>query len=87
MIGKILQALVDRRRALTRIMLGVMALLVALDFVFPSKYQRFPWDGIGGFGALYGFAACALIVVVSKALGYAVLYRPETYYDDELSDG
>jgi hypothetical protein len=27
--------------------------------------------------------SCVLIIVVSKLLGYALLYRPEDYYDDE----
>jgi hypothetical protein len=81
-IGKFLEFLVDRRRTLRRIMYGVLALLVVLDLLIPAAYQRFPWDGIGGFGALYGFVACILIIVVSKALGYALLYRPEDYYDD-----
>lgn len=81
-IGKFLEFLVDRRRILRRIMYGVLALLVVLDLLIPSAYQRFPWDGIGGFGAVYGFVACVLIIVVSKALGYALLYRSEDYYDD-----
>ena len=85
-IGKFLEFLVDRRRILRRIMYGVLALLVVLDLLLPAAYQRFPWDGIGGFGAIYGFVACVLIIVVSKALGYAFLYKPEDYYDDEIRD-
>ncbi|MGF1639535.1 MAG: hypothetical protein ACFCUO_01150 [Rhodospirillales bacterium] len=80
-LGDRLKYLVDRRRILTRIMFGVLAALVVLDLVTPAKYQRFPWDGIGGFGAVYGFVSCVLIIVVSKALGYLLLYRNEDYYD------
>lgn len=80
-IGRALEYLVERRRTLKWIMLALMAVLVVLDLVIPSHYQRFPWEGIGGFGALYGFIACTLIIVVSKALGYLLLYRPEDYYD------
>lgn len=81
-IGKSLEFLVRNSRTLRRISYGVLALLVVLDLLTPSKYERFPWDGIGGFGAAYGFVACVLIIVVSKALGYALLYRSEDYYDD-----
>lgn len=81
MIGKFLEHLVANRWHLRRAMYAVLAMLVVLDVLIPSKYERFPWDGIGGFGALYGFVACVLIIVVSKALGYALLYRPENYYD------
>ena len=81
-IGKFLEFLVSKTKTLRWIMFGILACLVILDIVIPAKYERFPWDGIGGFGAVYGFVSCVLIIVVSKALGYALLYRPEDYYDD-----
>ncbi|MEQ8193517.1 MAG: hypothetical protein RIB59_03415 [Rhodospirillales bacterium] len=81
-IGKSLEFLVRNSITLRRISYGVLAVLVILDFLIPSKYERFPWDGIGGFGAFYGFMACVLIIVVSKLLGYVLLYQPEDYYDD-----
>jgi hypothetical protein len=70
-----LEALVDRRTLLKRLMWVVLAGLVIADMLMPSKYDRFPWESIGGFGAFYGFVSCVLIVVVSKALGYVALYR------------
>lgn len=81
-IGKFLEFLVSKTKTLRWIMFGILALLVVLDVIIPAKYERFPWDGIGGFGAVYGFVSCVLIIVVSKALGYALLYRPEDYYDE-----
>jgi hypothetical protein len=35
------------------------------------------WHHTPGFDLLFGFVGCALIVVVSKALGKAALQRPE----------
>lgn len=81
-VGKFLESLVRRRRLLTWIMLAIMALLVVADLAVPSHYDRFFWESIGGFGAVYGFVSCVLIIVVSKWLGYAFLYKPEDYYDD-----
>ena len=81
-IGKFLEFLVSKTKTLRWIMFGILAFLVILDVIVPAKYERFPWDGIGGFGAVYGFVSCVLIIVVSKALGYALLYRPEDYFDD-----
>lgn len=81
-LGKFLEYLVERRRTLTYVMYGVMALLVVADIVTPAEYDRYWWESIGGFGAIYGFISCVLIIVVSKALGYAFLYRREDYYDD-----
>lgn len=82
MIGRFLEFLVSKTQTLKWIMVGILVTLVVLDLLTPAKYQRFPWDGIGGFGAVYGFVSCVLIIVVSKALGYALLYRRENYYDD-----
>lgn len=86
-MGHVLEYLVKNARTLTWAMLALMALLVVTDWLIPTGYGRFPFDTIGGFGALYGFVSCVLIIVVSKLLGYAFLYRPEDYYDDTLPDG
>lgn len=95
-LGKLLEALVVRKTLLKRLMWIVLAGLVIADLLIPSKYDRFPWESIGGFGAFYGFISCVLIVVVSKALGYLALYRDEGYYGEaeggrpserELGDG
>lgn len=85
-MGKFLETLVRNARPLTWMVLVLMALLVIADILIPTGYGRFPWDTIGGFGALYGFLSCVLIIVVSKLLGYAFLYRSEDYYDDALPD-
>jgi hypothetical protein len=37
-------------------------------------------DGTFGFGAWFGFASCAVLVLFAKALG-GVLKRPDRYYD------
>jgi hypothetical protein len=84
-LGKLLEALVARKTLLTRLMWVVLAGLVIADVMIPSKYNRFPWESIGGFGAFYGFFSCVLIVVVSKGLGYLALYREEDYYDEQDS--
>lgn len=81
-ITRLLEYLVKNGPQLRRYAIAVLALLVLADFLAPSAYQRFPWDGIPGFGALYGFLSCVLIIVVSKALGYRFLYRKENYYDE-----
>lgn len=81
-IGRFLEYLVENGRTLRRIMYVVLAGLVVADILIPSGYDRFFWEQIGGFGAIYGFVSCVLIIVVSKALGYALLYRPEDYYDE-----
>jgi hypothetical protein len=82
-LGRFLEALVSRSKLLSRIMLGIMAALVVADIAIPSGYDRFFWESLSGAGAVYGLFACVVIVVVSKFLGYKLLYRPENYFDEE----
>lgn len=79
---RLLDYLVEHRHRLKWIMLAILGVLVVLDVLIPSAYDRFPWESIGGFGAVYGFVACALIILIAKGLGLALLYRDEDYYDD-----
>jgi hypothetical protein len=84
MLSQILEFLVNRSKVLSRIMLGLMAALVIADIAIPSGYDRFFWESLGGAGAVYGLFSCVVIVVVSKLLGYKLLYRKEDYFDNEL---
>lgn len=86
-IARILDFLVAHRVGLRRLMLALLALLVVVDVLVPPAYTRFPWDQVGGFAAFYGLLSCVLIIVLSKALGYALVYRKEGYYADEEVDG
>jgi hypothetical protein len=83
-LGRVLEALVQRGTLLKRITWLVLIGLVIADFLLPERYERFPWEAISGFGALYGFLACVLIIVFAKVLGYLLLFRPEGYYDDQI---
>jgi hypothetical protein len=83
MLSRCLEYIVENSTLFRRLMMAVLALLVIVDLMVPSYYNRFPWEGISGFGAFYGFVSCIVILVVSKALGYALLYRRENYYDEQ----
>lgn len=84
-MSSFLEFLVRHGRLLGWVMLGLMALLVLADILIPTGYGRFPWDSIGGFGAVYGLFSSVVIIVVSKLLGHLFLYRPENYYDEPAS--
>ena len=58
----------------------IVVLSVAAGFFVPFK-GHFNLDGLFGFFAVYGFAACVVMVLAAKALG-ALLKRPDEYYDD-----
>lgn len=60
----------------------VLALTVLAQLVIKVK-GYFGIDEWFGFGAVYGFVSCAIMVVVAKGLGF-ILKRDEHYYDDGL---
>ncbi len=62
----------------------VLVLTVLAQGVFYIK-GYFTVDGWFGFGAVYGFLCCLLMVLVAKVLG-AVLKRPQGYYDERGDD-
>jgi uncharacterized membrane protein len=55
------------------------AVVLAQTVVYIKGY--FGVDAWFGFGAVYGFVCCMLMVLVAKLLGL-VLKRPQDYYDD-----
>jgi len=70
-------------RLLWRGFLVVLALVVAAELVV-ALHPHFAVESLFGFYAVYGFAACAVMIVGAKLLGF-LLKRPDTYYeaDDE----
>jgi len=48
--------------------------------LFVKRYVDHPWEALFGFYALFGFVACAILVLVAKELR-KVLMRGEDYYD------
>jgi hypothetical protein len=59
--------------------LGILGLTV-LSELLVQAHPYFGIDATFGFHAWYGFAACVVLIVGSKALG-ALLKRPDSHYD------
>ena len=60
---------------------GLLALVaLALPYIIHVDHH-YAWDHIPGFYAIYGGLSCAVIVVVSKAIGAAFLQKPEDWYE------
>lgn len=66
-------------KRLWRGFLAVLTLLVVLEVVV-DLHPHFGIDAVPGFHAWFGFLACALLVLIAKALG-VLLKRPDTYYE------
>ena len=73
-------------RLLWRVFIAVLALTVLAEF-FVAHDPHFRVEEVAGFGAWYGFLACAGMIVFAKGLAL-FLKRPDTYYEDgESRDG
>ena len=71
-------------RLLWRVSIVILALTVLAQLVVKVK-GYFVVDGWFGFGAVFGFTACLLMVLLAKLLG-TVLKRVEQYYQDGIDD-
>ena len=54
---------------------------IVLPLVFGGGHPHFTFESIPAFGSAYGFASCAVIIIVSKLIGKVWLMRREDYYD------
>ena len=63
-----------------KIFLATLAASV-LAQLFIEAHPHFAFEGWFGFNALYGFVACAALILIAKALGL-VLKRKDDYYRD-----
>ncbi|MCF6283088.1 MAG: hypothetical protein L3J28_12960 [Candidatus Polarisedimenticolaceae bacterium] len=73
----------DRPENVKRLLKGFYAicvLLVLVDFVL-HRHIGFGWEEIPAFYAIYGFAACVVLVVIAKKMRNIVM-RKEDYYDE-----
>jgi hypothetical protein len=71
-------------RLLWRILWGVLALTVAAHLIIDVK-GYFGVDEWYGFGAVFGFVSCLIMVVVAKGLGL-LLKRDQDYYREQEHD-
>jgi hypothetical protein len=63
---------------------GFFALLAAtvLAELFVAHEPQFAIERVFGFGAWYGFVACAALILIARALGF-LLKRPDGYYGED----
>ncbi len=67
-----------------RLFVVLLALTLVGQFAVSIK-GYFVLDGWFGFGAVFGFLSCLLMVLVAKCLGY-LLKRREHYYGEQEPD-
>jgi drug/metabolite transporter (DMT)-like permease len=72
-------------KTVIRLCLLVLVLLVLADAIpalVDKHHAHTKAEHLPGFWAAFGFVACVLIVIVSKAFGHAGIMTREDYYDE-----
>lgn len=60
--------------------IAVLALTVGVQFLI-EEHPHFALERLFAWNALYGFLACAALILIARALG-VFLKRRDDYYDD-----
>ena len=83
---RLIEFLRARLKGVTRVCLAVLGLLVLLDAIpglVAKEEHAHTWaERLPGFWAVFGFVACVVIILVSKAYGHAGIMTREDYYDE-----
>jgi drug/metabolite transporter (DMT)-like permease len=72
-------------KTVIRLCLVVLVLLVLADAIpalVDKHHAHTKAEHLPGFWAAFGFVACVLIVIASKAFGHAGIMTREDYYDE-----
>jgi drug/metabolite transporter (DMT)-like permease len=88
---RLIDFLRDHLKTVVWICLGFLALLIVIDalpFIVDKHHAHTQIEKIPGFWAVFGFVACVLIVILSKAYGHmkvgkhTEIMTREDYYND-----
>lgn len=64
------------------VLLGLLVVADALPFIVDKEHAHTAIERIPGFWSIFGFVACALIILVSKWFGHAGIMKRENFYDE-----
>jgi hypothetical protein len=70
----------DNLKTIKKVMYGLMALTIAVDFLIPRHEPHFFGDKIPGFWSVFGFVGCILLIKFSKGMAHTILGKSEDYY-------
>jgi hypothetical protein len=88
-LAKLIQFLRDRLKTVIWVCYGVLALVVLLDAmpaIVNKEHAHTGPEHWPAFWAVFGFAACVVIVLFSKWYGHLGIMTREDYYDDGQMD-
>jgi hypothetical protein len=82
MLLRLIEFLRQRLRTVIYVSCGVLALVALIDAFVDKHHAHTKAEHLPAFWSVYGFIACVLIVLLSKAFGKAGIMTREDYYDE-----
>ena len=82
MLLRLIEFLRQRLRAVIYVSCGVLALVALIDVFVDKHHAHTKAEHLPAFWSVFGFVACVLIVLLSKAFGKAGIMTREDYYDE-----
>ncbi len=59
----------------------LLAATIIPGFLISWEHVHYSWEKVPVWGAVYGFASCVIIVILSKFYGHHLVMKEEDYYD------
>lgn len=85
-LAQLIEYLRNRLKTVVWVCVGILALVFLLDPLLANKeHAHTRIEHLPGFWSIFGFVACALIVILSKWYGHAGIMTREDYYEAEES--
>jgi hypothetical protein len=84
-LARLIEYLRDHLKMVVNTCIAALVLLVLLDAVpavVDKEHAHTAAEHVPAFWALFGFAGCVLLVVVSKLYGHFAVSTREDYYDE-----
>ena len=82
MLLRLIEFLRQRLRTVIYASCGVLALVALIDVFVDKHHAHTKAEHLPAFWSVFGFVACVLIVLLSKAFGKAGIMTREDYYDE-----
>jgi multisubunit Na+/H+ antiporter MnhG subunit len=79
---RLIEFLRARRKLVIWTCLGVLALVALADIFVNKEHAHTKLEHLPAFWSVFGFLACVLIVLLSKAFGHAGIMTREDHYDE-----
>ncbi len=79
---RLIEFLRARLKTVIYVSCGILALVALIDLFVDKHHAHTKVEHLPAFWSVFGFLACVVIVIASKAFGKAGIMTREDYYDE-----